>query len=189
VADEIPTELRRVVEFLNTQMDPAEVLAVEIRQYVGQGLKSLVPRVIGQTAEAHQRKTGAVLPGKQWDEASFLQELTSRKGPEQAVVAKKILEWATSRATYVWWGRGSRSGSFVPGITHNEIDHQMFAVFTYGNVEIYFQWYQHKAPFDSETKRRDLLNRLNAIPGVSIPENGITRRPSIPLSALANPSA
>ncbi|HEX2520716.1 MAG TPA: hypothetical protein VHP35_01245 [Terriglobia bacterium] len=50
-------------------MDPAEVLAVEIRQYVGQGLKSLVPRVIG-----HQRKTGAVLPGKQWDEASFLQE-------------------------------------------------------------------------------------------------------------------
>jgi hypothetical protein len=73
--------------------------------------------------------------------------------------------------------------------THNEVDHQMFAVFTYGNVEIYFQWYQHKAPFDSETKRRDLLNRLNAIPGVSIPENGITRRPSIPLIVLANPSA
>ncbi len=34
VADEIPTELRRIVEFLNQQMDPAEVLAVEIKQYV-----------------------------------------------------------------------------------------------------------------------------------------------------------
>src|SRR5687767_5852594 len=34
VADEIPPELRRIVEFLNQQMDPAEVIAIEIRQYV-----------------------------------------------------------------------------------------------------------------------------------------------------------
>jgi hypothetical protein len=45
VADEIPPELQRVVEFLNGQMDPAEVLAVEVRQFVGRGLKTLVPRV------------------------------------------------------------------------------------------------------------------------------------------------
>ncbi|MCO6043310.1 hypothetical protein NG895_05270, partial [Aeoliella sp. ICT_H6.2] len=56
VADVIPKELQRVVEFLNEQMDPAEVLAVEIRHFVGQGLKTLVPRVIGQTAEAEARK-------------------------------------------------------------------------------------------------------------------------------------
>lgn len=56
VADVIPSELRRIVEFLNTQMDPAEVLAVEIKHYVGTGLKTLVPRVIGQTAEAEVRK-------------------------------------------------------------------------------------------------------------------------------------
>jgi len=37
VADEIPSELRRVIEFLNTQMDPAEVLAVEISHYAGEG--------------------------------------------------------------------------------------------------------------------------------------------------------
>ena len=56
VADVIPHELRRIIEFLNSQMDPAEVLGVEIRQYVGQGIRTLVPRVIGQTAEAEQRK-------------------------------------------------------------------------------------------------------------------------------------
>src|SRR5215470_6528724 len=57
VADVIPAELRRIVEFLNGQMDPAEVLAVEIKQFVGQGnLKTLVPRVIGQTAEAATKK-------------------------------------------------------------------------------------------------------------------------------------
>ena len=40
VADQIPPELKRIVEFLNEQMDPAEVLAVELRQYEGQGLKT-----------------------------------------------------------------------------------------------------------------------------------------------------
>src|SRR3989304_96886 len=40
VADQIPPHLRRVVEFLNAQMDPAEVLAVEIRQSGGAGGKS-----------------------------------------------------------------------------------------------------------------------------------------------------
>ena len=56
VADRIPAELRRVVEFLNETMDPVEVLAVEIRQYGGQDQKALVPRVIGQTSDAQQRK-------------------------------------------------------------------------------------------------------------------------------------
>ncbi len=60
VSDKIPDELRRIVEFLNEQMDPAEVLAVEIKQYVSQdsNLKTLVPRIIGQTVEARQKKSG-----------------------------------------------------------------------------------------------------------------------------------
>ena len=32
VADRIPKELRRIIEFLNEQMDPAEVLGLELRQ-------------------------------------------------------------------------------------------------------------------------------------------------------------
>jgi hypothetical protein len=54
VADTIPTELQRVVEFLNERMSPTEVLAVEIRQYTGGGEQTLVPRVLGQTA-GHDR--------------------------------------------------------------------------------------------------------------------------------------
>ena len=56
LADEIPRELRRVVEFLNEQMT-AEVIAIEVKQYVGpEGLRTLVPRVIGQTAAAEARE-------------------------------------------------------------------------------------------------------------------------------------
>ena len=40
VADAVPPELKRIVEFLNQQMNPAEVLALELRQYVGEGFEN-----------------------------------------------------------------------------------------------------------------------------------------------------
>jgi hypothetical protein len=80
VADQVPAELRRIVEFLNQQMDPAEVLAVEIKQYTGQNMRTLVPRVIGQTVEAQQRKTGTVKKPSEKGEAyrAFFQSLIDR---------------------------------------------------------------------------------------------------------------
>lgn len=59
VADEIPSELRQIVEFLNKNMPSIDVLAVEIKQYTdtNTGFKTLVPRVLGQTAEAQRMKT------------------------------------------------------------------------------------------------------------------------------------
>jgi hypothetical protein len=57
VADRIPAELRRIVEFLNEQMDPAEVLALELRQFQGEGLRTIVPMLYGQTEGAQQKKS------------------------------------------------------------------------------------------------------------------------------------
>jgi len=179
VADEIPPELRRVVEFLNRFMDPVEVLAVEVAQYVGEGLKTLVPRVIGQTAKASR-------PRRQWDEPSFFRELEAQHGADVTGVARRLLEWAVANVTRVWWGKGKRSGSFVPILNYNGQDHQLMAVWTNGGVEIYFQWYQYKPPFDSEERRQELLSRLNAIEGVALPDDCITRRPGIPLAVLAD---
>jgi hypothetical protein len=56
VADQIPTELKRIIEFLNEQMDPAEVLGIEIRQFTDGKLKTIAPFVIGQTSGAETRK-------------------------------------------------------------------------------------------------------------------------------------
>jgi hypothetical protein len=58
VADRLPPELRRIIEFLNEQMEKAEVLGVELTQYVGSKLKALVPTVVGQTEVTRQRKIG-----------------------------------------------------------------------------------------------------------------------------------
>ncbi|MCB9725549.1 MAG: hypothetical protein H6748_15990 [Spirochaetaceae bacterium] len=64
-ADRIPSSLLRIVEFLNGQMDPCEVIAVELRQYLheagGSSIRTLVPRVYGLTATAkHKKKVSRV---------------------------------------------------------------------------------------------------------------------------------
>ena len=53
VADDVPDELTRIVEFLNAITVPhVEVLAVEIKKYEGEsGLQTIVPRAVGRTAK------------------------------------------------------------------------------------------------------------------------------------------
>lgn len=48
VADELPRELCRVIEFLNEHMNRVDVLGVELRQYEGASVRALVPRVVGR---------------------------------------------------------------------------------------------------------------------------------------------
>jgi hypothetical protein len=189
VADVIPPELRRVVEFLNGQMDPAEVLAVEIKQFVGPGLQTLVPRVIGRTAEAERKKGGPAAAERPWDEASFFTELTRQRGEREAEAARAILAWAKQALPRVWWGSGSKFGSFYPMLDLKGEKNWVVSVWTYGRVEIPFQWMQARQPFADEARRQELRGRLNAIPGVEIPADAIARRPTVPLSALTDPAA
>jgi hypothetical protein len=172
------------VEFLNGQMDPAEVLAIEVRQHIGQGLKALAPMLIGQTAAAQRAKAAGARPSRKWDEPSFCADLEATH-PDAVPVARRILEWAEINVGNIWWGEGTQSGSFVPIFRHNGIDHQLFAVYTYGRLETFFQHYQRKPPFDLDTLRVEKLDRLNAIPGVSLAPESVSKRPSILLEALS----
>jgi hypothetical protein len=186
VADEIPRELRRVVEFLNEQM-AAEVIAIEVKQYVGpEGLRTLVPSLIGETAAAETRK-GSREKGH-WDEASFLRELEAKRGPEEARVARALIDWARSPMPRFTWGTGRVDGSFAPVLDYAGRDHFSFVIYTSGGLAIHFK--SLRPPFDDVELRREFLHRVNAIPGVSIPPDGITRWPRVPLAVFSsNPDA
>jgi hypothetical protein len=56
VADSIPDELRRIIEFLNSQMEPAEVLGIEVKHFTDGKLRSVIPNVVGETMTAKIRK-------------------------------------------------------------------------------------------------------------------------------------
>jgi hypothetical protein len=185
IADEIPTELRRVVEFLNSQMDPAEVLAIEVKQFVGENLKTLVPRVVGQTETARQKKKVDRGESRQWDESSFFSHLSQRRNEQEAAVARRLLDWAKNQGLRVWWGQGKKDGSFFPSYNNRFGQHLLFSVWTYGNVELQFQ-HMKRPPFAEEAKRNELALRLSAI-GISIPEEALRKRPSFGLSSLLEP--
>lgn len=188
VADEIPNELRRIVEFLNQQMEFAEVLAVEIKQFVGEGLKTLVPRVMGQTAESERAKSRGTSAGRDWDEASFLAELEERAGAGTTGVARRLLDWSKRKASRIYFAQGAQSGSFIPVVTHDGQDYQLFRFGGSGSLRFWFRYLRRKKPFDAESKRMELLGRLNQVPGVSIPPTSIGGMPRIPVQLLESDS-
>lgn len=186
IADSIPKELQRIIEFLNEQMTPSEILGLEIKQFVGRdNVRTLVPRVIGQTTAADTTKGVNKAGENTWTEETFFTELASQRGHVETQVAKNLLNWLKPQMSRIWFGSGRR-GSMVPAVTHLGTERYLFAIWTTGTVEIYFQWHKQKPPFDSEQKRLELLTRLNQIQGVSISPDKISARPNIPLTLLAD---
>jgi len=153
VADEIPPELRRIVEFLNSQMDPAEVLAVEIRQYVGKDLKSLVPRVIGQTAEAERKRSPRAEP---WTRDRFFSALSDSASSDEVTLAEDLLAFAADvSGTDVRWGRGKDWGSFNAHFVSNGKGLSLFSVYTDGRFSLNLGWnHQKLADVDAELSDR-----------------------------------
>ena len=184
VVDKINEELSRIVSFMNVCGNPSfDFAALEMRRFQSGGIEMLVPRVFGPVRSS--RSSSRTSAKRKWDEASYFTELELRGGDDAVQVARKILDWSNQNVSRVWWGEGKQTGSFVSVLNHNGQDHQLFAVYTYAKVEIYFQYYKEKLPFTDEAKREELRGRLNRIDGVDIPEEGINRRPSIDLSVLA----
>lgn len=118
VADRIPSELQGIVEFLNGQMSPAEVLAVEVTQYEGEGLRTLVPRVIDQTAAAEQKKNRQKT---MWDEETFFNELARRTSERLATQVRSFYENAREKGCDIDWRPGDDHGGFFIDAEDNRL--------------------------------------------------------------------
>ena len=184
VADVIPKELRRIVEFLNEQMNPADVFALEVKQYVGEGLQTLVPRLIG--ASERKQVSSGTRAKKRWDEATFLEDLAEASSDEIVALVKRLLAGLRAiEGVEIWWGQGATTASFVPGVAYGKNWVGLFRAVSRGaSIQTYFGMLKNREPFASVEKRRELQHRYNAISGITIPDEGIDRYPSFPLEAL-----
>lgn len=101
VADKLPRELRRVIAFLNEQMPNIEVLGIEVRQYVGQNMRALVPRIVGQTESAREAKGGPSSSRRKTTLEEFLAAC-----PEQQVhpFFAGLIQDAEAHGVVVSWG-------------------------------------------------------------------------------------
>lgn len=92
VANEIPRELRRVIEFLNEQMESTEVIGLEVKQFAveGSGATTVMSSVIGRTEAARQVKGGSSpRPQASWTLDEFRNEVVKKMGSE--VVAERVM--------------------------------------------------------------------------------------------------
>ncbi|MCX6064093.1 MAG: hypothetical protein NTV26_07960 [Caldiserica bacterium] len=184
VADQIPEELKRIVEFLNEQMDPAEVLAVEIKQFAEGSTQALVPKVIGQTSEATARKQ--VLSGHGWDEASFFEALQTGHAGDTGT-AERLLKWFREYpGVEIRWGRGSTAGEFHPVLFVAGQKNQLCAVWTNGTVELYLQWMVQKPPFSNPEAYEELRERAEKLLKKKVTDEMMQKRPSIRLAEVAS---
>ena len=62
---------------------------------------------------------------------------------------------------------------------------QLFGIWSSGLFEFQFQYYK-QPPFDAETKRLELLEKLNLIPGVALDKSKIYKRPSTSLDLFTD---
>lgn len=187
VTDRMVPELRRVVEFLNQSMADVEVLAVEVRRYVGKGPSTLVPVVHGQTLAAEEKKAATWIPGPRWTEDRLLDELERKRGAEARTVAAALIAWAKQHADQFYWGRGRIDGSVYPEFLVGGGKIFPFGVWTYGQIEIQFKFLQSHPPYDRVEERESLRERLSEIFGVQIPPEKIDKQPNVPLMALSDP--
>jgi hypothetical protein len=183
LADEIPKRLQRVIEFLNNQFDPCEVLGIEIRHYTADnGMRMVAPRVIGQTAILERRKGKS--SKQKWTRETFLFEMTKNRPDEEIEVIERILAWVEKNKLRIWWGKGSTGGSFVPLMDLNNDSHQLGAFWTDGYLLIRFNEIKKYDAFTSEESRIGLLKRLNELTGLNIGPERIGGMPKVPLSVF-----
>ena len=118
LADVIPRELARVLEFLNEQMR-AEVIGVELRYFQREdGRRILAPRIVGRTERAQ-----AARPTEQSVEG-FLAERVAPNGAEVERVARAfIAALREAGAILTVTSRGTLQGALpVPGGTAKPVD-------------------------------------------------------------------
>jgi hypothetical protein len=129
VADKIPKELLRVIEFLNEQMSPAEVFAVELPQYEGHGVKSIAPRILGKTVQADKKKNRSTTSARiKWTDELIEQEL-KKQDPKRARCVRILCDFTADHSDKFpikEYGTGSLTASIN---YKNSMNRRLFSIY------------------------------------------------------------
>lgn len=188
LADVIPVELRRIIEFLNGQMDPAEVLGIEIRQFVGSGLQTIVPRVVGQTATAAARKDPNESGRVEITEAELQHAARAELPKEEAQVVADLIDWARKRQHTLNFKRGANGAVFIPEAKHVRGSLYPVSVRVSRGVVLMLHYLKRHPPFDTDAGRSELLERVQRIPGLEL-RGGMDGMPRVPFASLTREGA
>jgi len=179
--------MRRIVEFLNEQMDPAEVLAIEVKQFVGKGVKTLVPRVLGQTETARQKKAYAPTPRNQISNSEFLSQIAEERSEDEVRIIRILIDWARNQGLEETFLQGARGSDFVPILTHEGRSFSLLNIQKTGSIVIPMRRLKDYPPFNDSAKRSELFGLIQMIPDLKVTDTGgMEGFPKFPIKSLSN---
>lgn len=184
VADEIPQELARIVEFLNDQMD-CTVSAVELRYFEGQnGQKTLAPRLIGETERAKLKKEGSRVKLDPITIDDWLTKHIEPKGKQVLAGAHALIDIYSQQNTD--YDVASTQGSIYALVMTGEGKTAYpFFLTKHGRCQIAFGWTTRVKGLESEDNRHSWYNRFVDAVGPLSNEN-ISGFPSFTLDKLSD---
>jgi hypothetical protein len=185
VADTIPRELARIVEFLNEQMK-ADVRAVELSWFESAGgVTALTPRIIGETERAQNEKAArSALPPIGRD--AWVSEHLSKHGKATVDGAEayiRMVEEAGGLAE-VTTAQGSIIGTFYVGGT--PLYPMMLSRFGKGSVQLCLGYLGNRPAFAAVEARQALYDRLVAVVG-PLTTKTLNGFPGFPVTRLNDP--
>jgi len=185
VSDRIPAELQRIIEFLNEQMNPATVLAIEVRQFIGQGHRALVPTLIGQTSKAQKSKS-VITPREPITEEEWLQNIRDKQGEETSALSGNLLAWLRTVSDRIDFSRAQDS---IYASVMSDGSHRYPVGISNGRVFISPGYLKAASKFASEQERRELIERVKRIPGITLSTENVNGFPSFNIEVLRNKNA
>jgi hypothetical protein len=177
VADVIPHELRRIIEFLNEQMARTDVIGIEVRQYVAPvtDMITLVPRLIGQTEAARDVKRAASGRSRtRWTEAELLQTLRTTNAGQPGERMVQLYEFMRDRDARRSWGTGAKpSVTMWLGERDDDRSNPVSVGIYADNIAINFDFVRDKRTPAEMQRFADLMR---TIPGVAAYIEGLEQQ-------------
>jgi hypothetical protein len=186
-ADSIPSELRRMIEFLNNT-SKFEILGLEVALYSDEKdleNKYLIPALLGASEQTRDRKKKS---RSQWSEARFFEAVEEKLSPE---VIEKIddLYAFVNKLTdeKIYWGTGKEVGSFTGKLDIDNHLYSIISVYTDGNISINIGWNHKRLTETNKNISEKFRKEVNQIAKKSITKNSWENGwPKIALESLSD---
>lgn len=164
VADTIPRELARIVEFLNEQMQ-ADVRAVELSWFESEaGVTALTPRIIGETERAQTSKAARTnlvpISREEWIEKHL-----EPFGTEPVSAAHRFIEMIAAAGGHAEVSSAQGSIIAVFETANGPLYPMALNYSAKGSVALNLQYIAHRPAFSSEEARKDIYDGLVGIVG------------------------
>ena len=188
LADSLPRDLVRVIEFLNERFESIEVVGVEVRKFETQALHILVPRVMGLSTKAWEKRARSDSASIEWDEESFLDQFARNHGDVGRDSVERIMKWCEENGVDIGFTKSS-NGSFVPEIPVGKRRVWPIAISVDGRIKLQLGHLANRGGgMETLDARETLIRRLNQFLEKPIGIDRASGTPSFEIREINSPS-